>query len=121
MTQTKPTLVIGASENPDRYSNMAIRALRKHGIPTRAHGNREGQVLDVKIEKKLPSVECDTITLYLSAKNQESIIQPVLDMKPRRVIFNPGTENEEFEQLLERRGIEVIRACTLVMLNTGQY
>lgn len=121
MSKNNLTLVIGASENPDRYSNMAIKMLREHDIPTLAYGNRVGQVLDVNIEKKLPNVKCDTVTLYLSAKNQESIINPILDMEPRRVIFNPGTENEEFEQLLERRGIEAIRACTLVMLSTGQY
>lgn len=121
MSTVKQTLVIGASENPNRYSNMAIKMLREHDIPTLAYGNKEGQVLDVIIEKKLPSVKCDTVTLYLSAKNQVSIMDAILDMAPRRVIFNPGTENEEFEQLLGRRGILALRACTLVLLSTGQY
>ncbi len=121
MNTKKTTLVLGASENPDRYSNMAIKMLREHDVPTLAHGNRSGQVLDVKIEKELPTIPCDTVTLYLSAKNQESFIEPILNMAPRRVIFNPGTENEEFEQLLWSRGIEALRACTLVLLSTGQY
>lgn len=121
MNKDKITIVIGASENPDRYANMAIKMLREHGIPTLAFGNREGQVLDVKIEKQFPSVKCDTVTLYLSAKNQEAIIDPIIDMAPRRVIFNPGTENEAFEQLLKDRGIEATRACTLVLLSTRQY
>ena len=121
MNKDKTTLVIGASENPDRYSNIAIKMLREHDIPTLAFGNREGQVLDVKIEKQFPNITCDTVTLYLSAKNQATIIDPILDLKPRRVIFNPGTENEEFEQLLANRGIEATGACTLVLLSTGQY
>lgn len=121
MSKNKFTLVVGASENPDRYSNMAIKMLREHHIETLAYGNRVGQVLDVKIEKQFPNVTCDTVTLYLSAKNQQEIMDPILDMRPQRVIFNPGTENEEFEQLLERRGILALRACTLVLLSTGQY
>ena len=115
------TLVLGASEKTDRYSNQAIRMLRNYGYATLAHGNKAGQVSDVPIERDLPKDQCDTITLYLSAKNQSDFIAPILEMKPRRVIFNPGTENEEFEQTLEENGIEATRACTLVLLSTGQY
>jgi len=121
MNKEEFTLVLGASENPDRYSNKAIRMLRDYGYATIAHANKAGQVLDVPIEPELPKEKCDTITLYLSAKNQSDFIVPILDMKPRRVIFNPGTENEEFEYLLEKKGIEATRACTLVLLRTGQY
>jgi predicted CoA-binding protein len=121
MNKEEFTLVLGASEKPDRYSNRAIRMLRDYGYATLAHGNKAGLVLDVPIERELPKAKCDTITLYLSAKNQSDFIAPILEMKPRRVIFNPGTENAEFEQMLEENGIEATRACTLVLLSTGQY
>ena len=121
MMNDKKTLVLGASENPERYSNMAIKMLRAHAIPTIAHGNRIGKVLDVGIVKEFPSEPCDTVTIYLSAKNQEGLIEPILALNPRRVIFNPGTENEAFENLLIENGIEATQACTLVLLSTGQY
>jgi len=121
MNKESITLVLGASEKPDRYSNQCIRMLRDYGYATLAHGNKAGQVLDVLISRELPKEQCDTITLYLSAKNQSDFIAPILGMKPRRVIFNPGTENAEFEQMLKKNGIEATRACTLVLLSTGQY
>jgi predicted CoA-binding protein len=121
MTENKPTLVIGASENPDRYSNIAINMLRDYKHQVIAVGNRTGRVRDVNIEKEMPKSGVDTVTLYVSPKNQTDFIEPILALKPKRVIFNPGTENQEFVEQLEAQGIETIEACTLVMLRTGQY
>ena len=118
----KKTLVLGASEKPERYSNKAIKMLRSHQHPVLAIGNKEGQVLDVHFNKDLiQDSEIDTVTLYLSPKNQKNYYDYILDLNPKRVIFNPGTENDELENLLEKKGIDTIEACTLVMLSTGQY
>lgn len=120
---TKPTtLVIGASENPDRYSNMAIKMLRRYDFPVCAIGLREGKVLDVEIKKPGYKIEnIDTVTLYVGPQNQAIYYDYILDLKPRRVIFNPGTENSAFEQALNNAGIETEEACTLVLLSTGAY
>lgn len=119
----KPTtLVIGASENPNRYSNMAIKMLRKFDYPVKAIGLREGKVLDVEIKKPGFVFEnIDTVTLYVGLQNQQPYYEYILKLKPRRVIFNPGTENLMFEQLLEKNGIKTEEACTLVLLSTGAY
>jgi predicted CoA-binding protein len=122
MTDKKTTLVIGASEKPERYSNMAIKALRKHGYPVVAVGLREGQLDDVLISKNYPTnVRVDTITLYLNPNNQIPHYQQILSLNPRRIIFNPGTENPTLIQLAEEAGIESLEACTLVLLSTDQY
>ena len=118
------TLVLGASENPDRYSNIAIRMLRSYHFETIAIGNKVGKVLDVPItifnpNEIYPNVH--TITLYLNPKNQEKYYNFILNLKPERVIFNPGTENQIFMDELERNNIEVTEACTLVLLRTQQY
>ncbi len=118
------TLVLGASENPDRYSNIAIRMLRSYNFETIAIGNKVGKVLDVPItifnpNEIYPNVH--TITLYLNPKNQEKYYNFILNSKPERVIFNPGTENQDFMDELERNNIEVTEACTLVLLRTQQY
>jgi len=118
------TLVLGASENPDRYSNIAIRMLRSYNFETIAIGNKVGKVLDVPItifnpNEIYPNVH--TITLYLNPKNQEKYYNFILNLKPERVIFNPGTENQDFMDELERNNIEVTEACTLVLLRTQQY
>lgn len=117
----KLTLVIGASENPSRYSNMAIRSLRNHDHPVLALAKREGQVGDVKIQKEFPAEAIDTVTLYVGPIHQPEYYDKVVKLKPQRVIFNPGTENTEFENLLEENDIEVVEACTLVMLSIGNY
>jgi uncharacterized protein len=117
----KRTLVIGASENPERYSNIAINMLRDYKHAVVAVGNKTGKVRDVQIDREMPSFDIHTVTLYVSAKNQDDFIAPILALKPERVIFNPGTENTEFQELLNSHGIEPIEACTLVMLRTGQY
>jgi len=117
----KRTLVIGASENPVRYSNMAIHLLRKQQHDVFALAKREGQVGDVKIETGFPEREVDTVTLYVGPQRQAEYYDNVLKLKPKRVIFNPGTENSEFYDLLEKNKIEVVEACTLVMLRVGNY
>ncbi len=121
MTENKRTLVIGASENPERYSNIAIHMLREYKQAVIAVGQKTGKVADVAIEKEMPKSGIHTVTLYVSAKNQNDFIAPILALKPERVIFNPGTENSEFQAELRAQGIEPIEACTLVMLRTGQY
>ncbi len=117
------TLVLGASENPSRYSNMAIKRLRAHGIKVVAIGNKTGQVGDVNIvtDKEMYD-DIHTITLYLNPANQRPYYEYILALKPKRIIFNPGTENAELLHLAEENGIPVLlEACTLVMLGTGQY
>ncbi len=118
----KKTLVIGGSENPARYSNMAIRLLRQNGVDVVSVAKREGRVLDVEIETEFPeNKNIHTVTMYLGAQRQPEYYNPIVELKPKRVIFNPGAENDEFAGILENNGIEAIEACTLVMLNTGQF
>jgi predicted CoA-binding protein len=118
----KKTLVLGASKNPDRYSYIAINRLRKHGHPVVAIGKREAVVADVPIETAHAGHEnVDTITLYLSAGNQKQYYDYILSLKPKRLIFNPGAENDELYDLAKNNGIQPVEACTLVMLSTGQY
>jgi hypothetical protein len=116
------TLVLGASTNPGRYSNMAIRRLVDQNIETTAFGIRGGTVSEVQIKDNFADFQnIDTVTLYINPKHQKEYYQKILDLNPRRVIFNPGTENPEFFEVLENAGIEVEVACTLVLLATGQY
>ncbi|WP_177766164.1 CoA-binding protein [Flavobacterium sp. I3-2] len=119
---SKKTLVIGASENVQRYSNMAIRKLKQFEHEVKAFGLRKGEVDGVVIDTDLLSYEnIDMVTLYLSPKNQEAYYDYILGLKPKRVIFNPGTENPEFYETLKNNGIDFEEACTLVLLNTKQY
>ena len=118
----KTTLVLGASNNPARYSNMAINWLRKNHHPVVAVGKRPGNVADVFVSTETCKIEnLDTVTLYLNPVNQKEYYQYILDSKPKRIIFNPGTENEELADLAKGKDIKVIDACTLVLLSTGQY
>lgn len=118
----KKTLVIGASENPSRYSNMAIRKLRNYGHTVVAIGRREGTVLDVPITKQKEAFEnIDTVTMYVGAQNQAEFIAYILNLNPKRIIFNPGAENDELAENAEAQGIKTLEACTLVLLSTGQY
>jgi predicted CoA-binding protein len=120
--KTGTTLVLGASEKPDRYANMAVRALRRHGHPVVAVGLREGRIEDVPIVKDIPAgVEVDTVTLYMNADNQRSWLDRILALRPARIIFNPGAENPELVRRAQAQGASTLEACTLVMLSTGQY
>lgn len=118
----KKTLVLGASTNPDRYANMAINSLTKHKHPLVAIGRRAGNVAGVEFEvEQVPFKEVDTVTLYLNPKNQEVYHDYILGLKPKRVLFNPGTENPGLQAKLDKAGIDYEEACTLVLLNTNQY
>jgi predicted CoA-binding protein len=118
----KKTLVIGASENPQRYSYLAVHKLLAHDHPVVAMGKQAGEVKGIKISngKELHS-DIDTITLYLNPANQKQYYDYILSLNPKRIIFNPGTENNELASLAKNNGIDTLEACTLVMLSTGQY
>lgn len=118
----KKTLVIGASENPQRYSNMAIRNLRAHHHTVVAIGLKRGMVEDVPFDNEKKQFEnIDTVTLYLNPSRQKEYYDYIVSLKPERIIFNPGTENDELAQLAKANGIYPVQACTLVLLNTGQF
>ena len=122
MPDKKTTLVLGASDNPGRYSYLAVHRLRNHGHPVIAIGKKPGKVADVDISKeKSPQQGVDTITLYLNPLHQKMYYDYIVSLNPKRIIFNPGTENDELVVLAEQNGIKTLEACTLVMLSTGQY
>lgn len=116
------TIVIGASENTDRYAYKAVRSLQNHGNEVAGIGLKEGEIEGMKIQTGQPTFgEVDTVTLYVGPQNQPSWYEYILSLKPKRIIFNPGTENPEFEEMCKANGIEVVEACTLVMLSIGNY
>ena len=118
----KKTLVLGASLNPTRYSNFAIHKLINHNIETVAIGLKPGEVAGVAIATEMVVFEdIHTVTLYLNPKNQEAYYNYIISLKPKRVIFNPGTENSEFYTILKENNIAFETACTLVLLSTNQY
>ena len=118
----KKTVVLGASDNPERYSNMAIKKLRAHGHPVVAIGKRKTTVEDVAIHQETNAIpDVDTITLYLNPTNQKAYYDFILSLHPKRIIFNPGAENAELEKLAKDKGIQTQEACTLVLLSTGQF
>lgn len=118
----KKTVVLGASENPARYSNMAVRRLHDHGHDVVAVGRREGKIDGVEIIKGEPAVnETDTVTLYLNPENQRPYYDYIRSLHPKRIIFNPGTENDELVKIADENGIKTMEACTLVLLATNQY
>ncbi len=118
----KKTLVLGATPNPDRYAYLAANRLKAKGHTIINVGIKKGLVAGVQIEepKKIYS-DIDTITLYVGPQNQPDLYQYILNTHPKRIIFNPGAENQELENLASQQGIETIEACTLVMLATNQY
>jgi predicted CoA-binding protein len=116
------TLVLGASESPTRYSNLAIKKLVSKGQAVVAIGKVPGTVDGIEIANKpIQTDEVDTVTLYLNPLHQKPYYDYILSLKPRRIIFNPGTENQELEDLATKNGIVPVEACTLVMLSTGRY
>lgn len=119
---SKKTLVLGASANPSRYSNLAVNRLREHKHPVVAIGRTTSVVADIPVQTETsPIPDLDTVTLYLNPANQKNYYDYILDQHPKRVIFNPGAENPEFEKILLEKGIQTMEACTLVLLATGQY
>ncbi len=118
----KKTLILGATPNTDRYAYLAAKKLTRYGHPIVNVGLKKGEVEGVPIEKpEQLHPDIDTITLYVGTRNQPPLYDYILGTNPKRIIFNPGTENTELEQLARRKGIETIEACTLVMLSTGEY
>jgi predicted CoA-binding protein len=116
------TLVIGATEKPERYAYMAVEQLLSHHHEVVALGIKEGEVLGVKILTGKPALkDIDTVTLYVGPAHQPDYYDYILSLHPRRVIFNPGTENPEFIKMVEEAGIQAQVACTLVMLGIGNY
>lgn len=119
---SKKTLVIGASTDPSRYAFLAANSLLRHQHKIELLGRNEGKIGENEIKTGKPALKnIDTVTMYVNPKHQAEYYDYVLGLKPRRVIFNPGAENTEFEDLLTKNNIEPIEACTLVMLSTGQY
>lgn len=120
--EVKTTLVLGASEKPERYSNKAVKMLLEYDVPVVAVGNREGEIQSVTISTEWPvNKDIHTLSLYLSQKNQAHYYDKIIAMHPQRVIFNPGTENPEFAAKLNKQGIQTEEACTLVLLRTNSF
>ena len=118
----KKTVVIGASAKTDRYSNRAVRMLHKYGHDVIALGFEHAIIENTIIETDWKVYEnIDTVTLYVNPLRQKEYYNYIFSLKPKRVIFNPGTENAELEQLCFDNNIQPIEACTLVMLSTGQF
>ena len=116
------TLVVGASPNSDRYSFLATSLLDANGISVYPFGIKKGMIQAIPILNEWPSqIPIDTVTLYLGPAAQAEYVDPILALRPRRIIFNPGTENPVFAALAAKNGIQVLEACTLVLLKTGQY
>mgnify|MGYP000565403373 CR=1 FL=1 len=119
----KHVLVLGASLKEYRYSNIAVKTLIKNHYPVTAIGNRTGNISGVEVKKEIPeNLEAvDTITLYLGPPNQINYYEQILNIKPKRLIFNPGTENDELKELAEQQGIDTLEACTINMVSNGFF
>lgn len=116
------TVVLGASPNPWRYAHLAVERLREHGHAVVAIGSHTGTIGEIPILATLPAgQEVDTVTLYLNEQNQADWEEAILNWHPRRIIFNPGAENERLSARAAAQGIEVVEGCTLVMLALGRY
>jgi predicted CoA-binding protein len=122
MWKNKPTVVIGASPNTDRYSYKATISLQNHNHTVYPIGIKNGKINNLDIITNKPTLEnIDTVTLYVGPDNQPAWFDYIFSLNPKRIIFNPGTENTEFEALAESKGIEVLEACTLVLLSINHY
>ncbi len=121
MTEKK-TLVLGASPNPMRFSYKAVKSLQRHDVPVVPVGTKNGKIGGIKIINNQPIFgDIHTITLYIGPKRQKDYYSWMLSLRPKRIIFNPGTRNKEFMELARENNIEVLEDCTLIMLNSGQY
>lgn len=122
MWKNKPTVVIGASPNADRYSYKATVSLQNHQHTVYPIGIKKGFINELEIINTKPELlDIDTITLYIGPENQPEWYEYILTLKPKRIIFNPGTENSELIAIAQTNGIETEIACTLVLLSINQY
>lgn len=118
----KRTVVLGASPKAHRFSYKAVAELRMHNFPVVAIGYREGKILDIPIVKGKPKIQdVDTVALYLGPARQVDYYEYILQLKPKRIIFNPGTVNPELKEIAIKSGIKVIENCMLIMLQRGTY
>jgi predicted CoA-binding protein len=119
----KTTLIIGASPKKERYSNMALNLLKEKGYHVIPVNPATENIDGVKTIKNLTELKepVHTVTLYVNAKRLTDMAENIIKIKPERIIFNPGTESKELMEKFNSKGIETLEACTLVMLNTGQY
>ncbi|MFI5220792.1 MAG: CoA-binding protein [Bacteroidia bacterium] len=118
----KKTLVMGASVNPERYAFQATALLNEHHHQVVPFGIKDGEINGIKILTQLPDEkDFDTVTMYLGKEKQKNYYNYILALHPKRVVFNPGSENFEFEKMLVENGIQPVEACTLVLLRTGRY
>ncbi len=116
------SVVLGASPDHSRYSNKAVRSLLKRDHEVIPVGKKSGEIKELEIKTGKPDIpDVDTVLLYLPPDRQSEYYDYVIGLKPRRVIFNPGTHNKEFIDLVKENGIEAVEDCALIMLNTGDY
>ena len=115
-------VVLGATPNRDRYSYKAVKALRKRHYDVVALGVQKGEIAGIVIQNDRPVLDdVDAVMLYLNPERQKPLYEYILSIKPRRIIFNPGTDNEELADLAEKNGIEVVRQCALIMLTSDTF
>jgi predicted CoA-binding protein len=122
LAERKKTVILGASPNPVRFSHKAVKSLLRHDQEVVALGFREGLIDEEKIQVGMPPIdEVDTVSIYIGSSRQSDYYDYILSLKPKRVIFNPGTVNPEFMARLKREGIEPVAECMLVLLSEGEY
>lgn len=115
-------IVLGASPNHERFSYKAVKALRRHDYEVVALGTQKGEIADIQINTGQPNVDdVDTVLLYLNPVHQKEIYDYILSLKPKRIVFNPGTQNQELAELAEINDIQVVNNCALIMLNTNTF
>ncbi|MFW5758978.1 MAG: CoA-binding protein [Bacteroidota bacterium] len=119
---SKTTLVLGASPSPTRYAYKAVKKLTKYGHKVVAIGKVEAEIDSVKIVKEMVEIpDLHTVTIYLNPGKQEPYLDYIMGLKPKRIIFNPGSYNSKLEKMAEQQGIEVLEDCTLIMLDTDEF
>ncbi|THB73790.1 MAG: CoA-binding protein [Gammaproteobacteria bacterium] len=123
MTDKQTVVILGASDNPERYSHRAQLLLQDHGHEVILVSPKVKEVNGTLVLPNLGPIKehVHTLTMYVSAKISSNMIEEIVALSPERVIFNPGTENPELENALNDNGIDFEEACTLVLLNTGQF
>jgi predicted CoA-binding protein len=120
--KNEKTVVLGASPNPLRFSYKAVKSLLKHEEEVVAVGFKNGQIMEQEILVGKPHIEnVHTVSIYIGSSRQSDFYDYVISLRPKRVIFNPGTVNPDFMARLQREGIEPLKACMLVMLHEGEY